>query len=537
MKKNFTLKAMALAAMMVMTGTAQAASAKASTGDLVISKVYYAGTKDPNNKNYKADQYLEIMNNKHKVVDVAGLYIGVLETEGSTGAYTAEYLSSDEAGDLKDKVICKQIFRIPATTPVYLEPGKTLIITNSAVDHTVINSNGHDLSGADFEVKTTNSGYSQHNENVAALEMTYSFNASTDFINFTNSGPCGFVLIATAAESQVNAAIAAPIYAKGKEKGSQYVAIPAYRVIDGVDILKKNASTGEVDATTKRLVSSVDKGYVTTETASLWNGETVYRRTALHSEDRVIVYDTNDSNVDWAASATIQPRAFDTEAYGTTDLPVVIPASGFLPIKPAKPFFGPKELAIVGTNVSSQATVTDITYNTYRADTLLAMASPYILVGNPGSYTLKMSDAAATISGSSNSNWTDEAGVFTISQNNRLVYKFVCGENRVGFQRDENYKDVNYKSCVFEEGEHFFITIPTKAVGYIETNRGMETGTLSFLEWTGPTPTEVAVKGIRTDAAERVQPADNAIFDLSGRRVSKAVRGLYIIGGKKVVVK
>ena len=42
---------------------------------------------------------------------------------------------------------------------------------------------------------------------------------------------------------------------------------------------------------------------------------------------------------------------------------------------------------------------------------------------------------------------------------------------------------------------------------------------------------------IRTDAAERVQPADNAIFDLSGRRVSKAVRGLYIIGGKKVVVK
>lgn len=532
MKQTFTLKAMALAAMMAMTGTAQAAPAKASTGDLVISKVYYAGTKDLNNKNYKADQYLEIMNNKHKVVDVAGLYIGVIETESTTGAYTAEYLASDEAGDLKNKVICKQIFRIPTTTPVYLEPGKTLIITNSAVDHTA--NNGHDLSGADFEVKTTNSGYSQHNENVAALEMTYSFNAATDFINFTNSGPCGFVLIASAAESQVNAAIAAPIYAKGKEKGSQYVAIPAYRVIDGVDILKKNASTGEVDATTKRLVSSVDKGYVTTETAALWNGETVYRRTALYSEDRVILYDTNDSNVDWTASATIQPRVFDTEAYSTTDLPVVIPASGFLPIKPAKPFFGPKELAIVGTNASSKQDVTDIIYNVYRADTLLAMASPYILVGKPGSYTLKMSDAAATISGSSNSNWTDEAGVFTVSQNNRLVYKFVCDENRVGFQRDENYKDVNYKSCNFEEGEHFFITMPSVAVGYIEANRGMEAGTLSFLEWTGPTPTEVAVKGI---SAEGIQPTDNAIFDLSGRRVSKAVRGLYIIGGKKVVVK
>ncbi len=46
-----------------------------------------------------------------------------------------------------------------------------------------------------------------------------------------------------------------------------------------------------------------------------------------------------------------------------------------------------------------------------------------------------------------------------------------------------------------------------------------------------------AIETIRTDAAGRVQPTDNTIFDLSGRRVSQPVRGLYIIGGKKVVVK
>ena len=46
-----------------------------------------------------------------------------------------------------------------------------------------------------------------------------------------------------------------------------------------------------------------------------------------------------------------------------------------------------------------------------------------------------------------------------------------------------------------------------------------------------------AIETIRTDVAGRVQPTDNTIFDLSGRRVSKPVRGLYIIDGKKVVVK
>lgn len=44
--------------------------------------------------------------------------------------------------------------------------------------------------------------------------------------------------------------------------------------------------------------------------------------------------------------------------------------------------------------------------------------------------------------------------------------------------------------------------------------------------------TETAVKSI--EAAENTE---KAIFDLSGRRVEKAVKGLYIVGGKKVIVK
>ena len=35
----------------------------------------------------------------------------------------------------------------------------------------------------------------------------------------------------------------------------------------------------------------------------------------------------------------------------------------------------------------------------------------------------------------------------------------------------------------------------------------------------------------------QTEQADKAIFDLSGRRVQKATKGFYIVGGKKVLVK
>jgi len=46
-----------------------------------------------------------------------------------------------------------------------------------------------------------------------------------------------------------------------------------------------------------------------------------------------------------------------------------------------------------------------------------------------------------------------------------------------------------------------------------------------------------AIESIRSEATERSLKGDAGIFDLSGRRVSKPVRGLYIIGGQKFMVK
>ena len=50
---------------------------------IVISKVYYAGTKDNNNKNYLAGKYIEFFNNSDQTVDIAGLYFGLVESEST----------------------------------------------------------------------------------------------------------------------------------------------------------------------------------------------------------------------------------------------------------------------------------------------------------------------------------------------------------------------------------------------------------------------------------------------------------------------
>ena len=44
-----------------------------------------------------------------------------------------------------------------------------------------------------------------------------------------------------------------------------------------------------------------------------------------------------------------------------------------------------------------------------------------------------------------------------------------------------------------------------------------------------------SLTGIET--ATQAQPGQKAVFDLQGRRVEKAQKGLYIVNGKKVLVK
>ena len=270
--------------------------------DIIIGKIYYAGSKDNNNRTYMPGKYIELYNNGNSAVDVAGYYIGLVEAE-STQAYTLENLHEAFADSV---VLCKQIFRIPADKPFLVQPGGTVLIVNSATDHTDNNDMESDLSGADFEAKDVN-GRTQNNPATPALELIYTMYPSISNMNLIQSGPCAVIIFRTdeqVADWQLT-------YPYGKTTGSQWKLVPKRLIIDGVEALA-NKATG-IDVSTKRLYADIDAGYTYIEARTGWTGEVVYRRTAdkRGADGHKMLTDTNNSSNDFHVSTTIKPRQYD----------------------------------------------------------------------------------------------------------------------------------------------------------------------------------------------------------------------------------
>ena len=267
---------------------------------MIIGKVYYAGSKDTNSKNYIAGKYVELYNNSDEPQDVAGLYLALMETE-STIAYTP--------GQVADTVFAKQVFRIPRTHEGYsVAPGGTVLLVNSAIDHSVNGELEPNLQDADFEAKDMQ-GRTVNNPDTPALELVYSTYASLSYLNLIQGGPCSLVIFSTD-EDVANWPTA---YAYGKTKGNLFMKIPTSSIIDGVEILQNKAQTG-VDVNTKRLFSYIDAGYTYINATTGYNGETVYRKTeSVTADGRKILVDTNNSQNDFAVSTDISPRTYRSE--------------------------------------------------------------------------------------------------------------------------------------------------------------------------------------------------------------------------------
>ena len=269
---------------------------------LLISKMYYAGSKDNNNKNYGAGLFLEIYNQTNSDIDVSGLYIGLIETN-STPAYTLDNLKDV----YKDTVVlCKQIFRIPITSSHMIAPGGTIILTNSAIDHTINGAHEFNLLNADYEAKDV-TGKTVNNSSTPALDLI--FNNLTNFskMNLLNSGPNGIIIFRT----KENVAYFKTTYPYGKTKGNLYSLVPKKYVIDGVDILKYSA-TG-VDLATKHMSEDIDGGYTNINAISGYNGEVIYRKTSTRrgTNGHKILQDSNNSINDFQTSTTINIREYD----------------------------------------------------------------------------------------------------------------------------------------------------------------------------------------------------------------------------------
>ena len=272
--------------------------------DIVIGKIAAAGSKDANNRNYLAGRYVELYNQADNAVDVSGLYIGLLETT-SPQPYTLDNLHEDYADSV---VIVKQVFQIPADKPYMVAPGGTVLLTNSATDHSDVNEFEYDLTDADFESKDE-TGKTMNNPAVPALITSFSVFAKNATMNLMQGGPCGIILFRTTEDINDWP----HTYGYGKTTGSlYYLCVPKRVILDGVDYLK-NKATG-VDVSAKRLYADIDAGYTNTETISGYTGEVVYRRTAsIAADGHKILMDTNNSLNDFKVSTTIKPRQYDEE--------------------------------------------------------------------------------------------------------------------------------------------------------------------------------------------------------------------------------
>ena len=489
------MKALAIAAGLLLTASAEAKLVKPSTytNDVVIGKVYYAGAKDNNNKNYLNGRYIELYNISTDTLDISGMYIGLVESDAKASAWTAERLTEAH----KDSVALKQLFRIPANAK--MDPYSSIVIANSAIDHSANGENFPNLTDADFEAKDA-SGKTQNNDNVPTLELVYTAFESISNMNLAQGGACAVVL-------------------------------PKGKVIDGVDIVKM----GEAEEGILRLDNSLDAGYVAITSKTGYNGEIVYRKTAYIVGDKTVLFDTNNSTVDFGISTTIQPRQYDTEVSGLTAQSITIPESGYLAINIDKPFCGPKDMLFCYVNASNNDATTDLKYTEIPGDSTLLLKGDWIAIAKPGTYDLQLSASQGVMkTRSSIQSWSDE-DTKTMKQTNRRFYKFTNATGKVGFQRVPATAEGNYNVADCTDGNRLIITIPDAIGARIFAANGADSwDALEFIPWHGSTPEQAAanVQGITT------QPVSNgAIYDLQGRRVVKPLKGIYVKDGKKIIIK
>lgn len=270
---------------------------------LVIGKIYYAGAKDDNNKNYLHARYIEIYNQSNEPVNVKGLYIGLVESN-STPAYTLEQLHSEYNDSV---VMLKQIFQIPTDKDYMVEPGGTVLLTNSAIDHSTNGASSQpNLLTADFEAKDEK-GKTVNNPAVKGLNLIYTNTSGLSYMNILQSGPSSIVIFRT--DANINDWPV--VYNYGKTKGTQQIAMPKRFIIDAVEILKYKA-TG-VETANKRFYNDLDAGYTNINSTTGYTGEVVYRKTSTRKgkDGHKILQDTNNSSDDFKVSTTIKIREYD----------------------------------------------------------------------------------------------------------------------------------------------------------------------------------------------------------------------------------
>jgi hypothetical protein len=269
---------------------------------LLISKVYASGTLDNNNLLYDADPYIEIFNNSDEIQYMDSVYLALVEGDNPMGFPAALFPTTIHA---------RQLYRFPGTGKQYpVSPGKSVVICNSAVNHSEDVPTSVDLRQADFEFKGDKF---TNNDAVTPMVLIYSSYLAIKEINLQRNGVNSVCIFKT--KDDVSSY---PIdYIPGKTSGNRFIELNSaeYKendVFDGVEIIKYKA-TGSPDINTKRLQNFIDAGYTNISNTSGKNHESSDRKVdkKRSTATRIYLQDTNNSQSDFVTVTDPTPKKYD----------------------------------------------------------------------------------------------------------------------------------------------------------------------------------------------------------------------------------
>ncbi len=116
-----------------------------SNDDFVIQEVFFTGTLQSSGNQYYGDDYIKIYNNTDHTLYADGL--SIVESKFLT---TEKYDFDPDI--MSTHMTVQAVYTIPGDGTQYpVEPGGSLLIADTGIDHRVANPNSFDLSHADFE--------------------------------------------------------------------------------------------------------------------------------------------------------------------------------------------------------------------------------------------------------------------------------------------------------------------------------------------------------------------------------------------------
>ena len=274
-------------------------------GSVVIKEIYCGGCKKyPQEGDYQADQYIILHNNDYKVQYLDGICFGTLSPYNATGSNPW----IDESG-LPDFIpVIQAVWQFPGDGDDFpLQPGEDAVMClRGAIDHTVqyplsVNLNKPDYFVCYNPTYFTNTAYHPAPGNLISQDRYLDVVIKTGQANaytMSNSSPAVVIFRAEGMTIQEHVLNPDNVIQVPSSNVDRVVKVPFDWVLDAVEVFD-----GRSAANQKRLVSSLDAGYVTQTDVFL--GHTLMRsvdEAATATAGYEILADTNNSLNDFYES-------------------------------------------------------------------------------------------------------------------------------------------------------------------------------------------------------------------------------------------